>query len=324
LRILFVSYLRAVNDQQIGVLKRCLRLVAALDSRHEFFVLNFGPLFEDDPLQRSLASRITFRKEPQLSELESFLRDIAPQAVVMGECPVRGSLYKVYRAAAALGIPQFAIENYYGRVPSRLIQLKHYHIRRWLMLGEPPRSIAATWGREVVPPLIPPMAAQGLPGREGITVIGYEDDSLAMAWRILERLQVAQQVRVFAPEKRITQLPARHSYIVRSNPTDDELFSAMAQSKLVIAKGGFQQISESVWLGTPVVAKKKYGGAHALLLPPSYRPQVRLIDDERAELQAMPWISERLNCTKNSQNNSGRPGSLHIAAARLEAMLNGC
>jgi len=316
----------------MGALKRCLRLMAAMTDKYEIFSLNFGPFFEGDPLQLSLASRVTFLAETPASELDRLFRTIAPDAVVLGECPLAGSMRKAYQAAIRCGIPQFAIDNYYGRCIARIIQTAFWKIRRWLMLGLAPQPDSAkwSWGREVVPPLLPALGETASGARDGIVVIGYDRATLEMALEILRAIGQGQKVDMFCsgPSRQLLAgldfTALGHELRYHWEPEETELYQAIARSRLVLGKAGFQQIVESLSLGTPVVFRMVPGGLRPFMLPRAMRPYVQPVRDLRALPHAMPRIRDWVSHSRIVKlGNASVPGQdpVRFAASRLESMI---
>src|SRR4029077_15981403 len=112
--------------------------------------------------------------------------------------PVAGSMRKTYKAARRCGIPQFALESHYNRMISRAMQMSFRDIRRWLMLGlvDSLRPAPWSWGREVVPMLLPALDEIDPKERHGIVVMGYDRATIEMAFEILSSLRQPQEVDV--------------------------------------------------------------------------------------------------------------------------------
>jgi hypothetical protein len=307
--------------------------MSAMTAKYEIFSLNFGPLFERDPLQLSLASRVTFLTETPPSDFEQLFRTIAPDAVVLAECPLAGSMRKAYEAAGRCGIPQFAVDNYYGRCSARLTQTAFWRIRRWLLLGvvSQPGPARWSWGREVVPPLLPPINDGGVGMREGIVVMGYDRATLEMAFEILLSIRQRHQVHIFMPDSSPELLAGldfsglSHACSFHREPEESELYRTVARSRLVLGKAGFQQIVESVYLGTPIACRISSGGVMPFLMPRSIRPHMQPIQDTNAVPAAMPRILDWLNNSQGLLHGKSRDVShdaIRFAASRLEAMID--
>src|SRR4051812_34282114 len=115
-RLVFVTYFRLVPTTQIGVFKRCMRLIQHLVDDFEIHLVNFGPLPERDALFSALRPRLKIRElsEDLGNDLARMLDEVAPAAVVFGETPLRGSMRLAHRVASLRGAWQVCIENYYG------------------------------------------------------------------------------------------------------------------------------------------------------------------------------------------------------------------
>ena len=78
--LLFVTYYRVVPTAQIGVFKRCIRLMHHLVGDFDIHLLNFGPLPDGDPELAALRDRITLHDLPGDGVAEGMtriLRDVS-------------------------------------------------------------------------------------------------------------------------------------------------------------------------------------------------------------------------------------------------------
>lgn len=290
-RLVFVTYSRLVPTTQIGVFKRCLRLMQHLASDFELHLVNFGPLPERDTLFASLRPRLTLHEEFSEdlgNDLSRMFEELAPAAVVFGETPLRGSMRLAHRVASMRGLWQLCIENYYADFSGRFFPSEWPRIDRWLLLGLMPDGRAGMSAEkvEVVPPLVrfPPGGSAGVKDR--VTILGYDKQTLLMGAILLRRLPPDQKVDIIvSPEweeligKQRSTL-GRPGHRVMVLPGDEELSRAISSAKVVMGKAGYQQVVESVTLGTPIIAQMCGGGIDGGLIAPHMKPYVRFVATE--------------------------------------------
>ncbi len=331
-RVLFVSYYMLRPVGLIGVLKRCMRLASAMSDAYEISLLNFGPVPPADPLFQRIAHRVEVVSTPEnRAGLEALYARVKPAAVVFGEAPCRGMMREAYRAATHCKVQQIGIENCYLRPLNRLTQLRFLHIRRWLLLGllSRGRNTSKSLGFEVVPPLIQLPAARSTP-RNRIVVNGYDPQTLVMAFEILSSIPPGEVVDFFVPDTGVelgSDLPFSslpHEFRFHRTATDRQLSESITQAKLVLGKAGFQQIVESIMLGSSIVCQMYDSGVYPFMLPLHLKSHVQLVLTREDLARAMPriraWITEpAASVWPGSMNHTPDPVSL--AAGRLEAMI---
>lgn len=315
----------------MGVLKRVTRLARHLIGKYDITLLHFG-FIPDDPLIAEtlplLCVRIATEEDP--ASVERFLAELAPRYIVFGEAPLSGVLRRVYRIAASHGLRQAAIDNYYGDLSVWSFCRGWPAIDRWLLLGlDDRRAASGDIVVDIVPPLLdPPRGA--VRARAGVTVLGYDDDTLRSAMELLERLPPPTLATIYTLPASIESVSAwaaagRRHVDVSGLPTDESLSSALAESALVVCKNGFQQMIEALLLGAPVVARTCTGGVAAELLPENMRRWVRYVgdgDDVRSVLlDACLWVASPARLPWNELAERGANGTGY-AASRLANLLD--
>lgn len=306
-KIVFVTYYRLVPTGQIGIFKRCLRLMSRLLDRFEIHQVNFGPLPKQDPLFASVEPHVTFHtvdNAPVLGQkLEEVFSELDPVAIVIGEAPMRGSMRTSSLVARRLGIWQIALDNFYGELCYSELPERWPQIDRWLLLGL--TSDGAPNERHehllVTPPLVQFPETNGA-GRDRITVIGYDQETLINACRLLRRLPSDLPVDFFiAPQWQATlveqglDLEAPHRRVLVL-PPDHEIYSSMRRSRFLFGKAGFQQVVEGIALGAPIVCQACGGGLADYLVATYLKPYVRFVESDaefgRLLLDLAGWLLE--------------------------------
>lgn len=289
-RLLFFTYYRIVPTAQMGIFKRCLRLIRHLADDFEIHLVNYGPLPDEDVLFRELRPRIRVH-EPTGDELGEDLVAIfdavAPAAVVHGEAPLRGSMRLSHRIASARGLWQICVDNYYGDLLTSVLCSEWPRIDRWLLLGLAGADAANPGGAvEIVPPFVRFPATYERAPRDRIVVLGYDKRTLLTGVRLLGRLPAAARVDILiAPQWRRFLAGSgldlsRPGLRVLVLPGDDDLYASLSRARLAVGKAGFQQVVECVSLGTPILCQYCGGGIDSSLLPAHLHPFVRFVDGE--------------------------------------------
>lgn len=335
-RLVFVTYFRLVPTTQIGVFKRCMRLIQHLVSDFEIHLVNFGPLPERDALFTELRPRLRLQELPDDglgNALSRMLEEIAPEAIVLGETPLRGSMRLAHRVASTRGVWQVCIENYYGDFAGGFFPAEWPRIDRWLLLGLMPGGQAgASAGRvEIVPPLVrfPPGGAGG--ERDRVTILGYDQQTLLMGALLLRRLPPSQQADiVVSPEwealiEKQRETLGRPGHRVLVLPGDDELSRSISRARLVLGKAGYQQVVESVALGAPIVCQICGGGVDEQLIAPHLRPYVRFVateeDLERVMFDVAGWLLDPPSLPWGAALGAVVPEPAAHAARRLRELV---
>jgi hypothetical protein len=114
--LLFFTYYRVVPTAQMGIFKRCLRLIRHLAGDFDIRLVNYGPLPEEDALFSEIRPLIELHDPVgELGEaLVAIFEAVRPAAVIHGEAPLRGSMRLSHRIASAFELWQICIDNYHG------------------------------------------------------------------------------------------------------------------------------------------------------------------------------------------------------------------
>ena len=181
--ILFFTYYRVTPVGQMGVFKRCIRLMPLLLDEFDVHLVNFGPLPEREAAFASVRDRIVVHEVPDAevgAAVERVLRRVEPRAVILGEAPVRGSMRVAHRAAQRLGIWQIGLENTYHRQFAPYIAREWPSVDRWLLIGLLEHGLPERLSAQcsAVPPLVRFPERFGALARDRIAVIGYDSESL--------------------------------------------------------------------------------------------------------------------------------------------------
>ncbi len=292
---------------QIGVLKRCLRLIQELVEDFEIHLLNFGPLPDKDPLVKAMLSRIYLHHflNPELGPaIMDIYQKLQPNSIILGEAPLAGSMRTAYRVGVSLGLNQIGIDNYYGRFSTGLLKAFWPGVDRWLQIGllengQPNLSLDKI---EIVSPLIRFPVNFGNLARDRICLLGYDQQTLQMGLRLIPKLPPSEKMDIFVSptfegymERLVGSNSRGPNLRIHGLPTDSYLCQVIAMSKFMIAKNGFQQIVEGVNLGAPVICKVAPGGVDELLLPKHLKPFIRYVqteqDMDRIMVDMMLWLA---------------------------------
>ena len=289
--IVFFTYTRFVPTAQMGVFKRCIRLMGRLADELDIHLVNYGPL-PNDPLFEGIRPRIRVLDPPgdDLGPgLTRMLARIAPRAVVLGEAPLRGSMRISHRAATSLGIWQVCIDNHYGDFVERRFPSEWPSIDRWLLLGLPRMARAVCPNEKIVtvPPLVQVQRPAEILEPDRVCLIAYDRNTLFTATQMLEFLPPSETIDLVAApggKQWLSQIGfdfTRPGLRLLTAPDDAELCGSMARAKFVFGKAGFQQIVESIALGAPILCRLCGGGVDESVIPPHLRPNVRFIGSGR-------------------------------------------
>ncbi|MCZ6691153.1 MAG: hypothetical protein O7H41_16325 [Planctomycetota bacterium] len=314
-RPLFVSYASMDEFPMIGVYKRCLRLMRPLMALGvEATLLHFGERLPLDALVRTVLKRADVRQIGLGAPPTAFfdvLREVQPSIVVLGETPVRGYLATLHRAAASMGIRQICIENYYGHSHSRVHMDRWPDISGWLFLGLPDTGSWGWMGRRVclAPPLLARRAALDSKPAADLTILAYDAHVARFGYDLLRRLS-PPLVPTIVTTKPLQGLfggqRTRIRQAVLPLPSETAYRQLLSRSRLVVCKNGFQQMAESLSVGTPVICPSVYGGVPPELVPPHMAPYIRISDPTAPDWRRiistvrslpfhrvdMPWLKE--------------------------------
>jgi hypothetical protein len=335
IRVLFVTYASVPTDSSgtsmIGVIKRCARLIAGLPRCDlEPQLLHFGPMPQHDPLLAEVLPSLeghTIGSTNSEDALRQLYARIKPDVLVLGEGPGEGMMGTASNVAAAEGIPQICVENFYSpRQPDLFVRFSPA-IDQWLLLGLPngspfgrisPRAVLA-------PPLLPEDVA--LPrDRAKVTILGYDPTVARVGLEFLHRLPTGTTARLIGRlppgiEKPGTAPPAS----IVPPPTDAELRGFLQTSRLIICKSGFQQMVESLASGTPAIVHDAAGGVPEFWLHGSLRPFLRYFpangDWSRVLAAAGIWLSRRPSMPWTAMIKSLRHPA-RVASEALEQLVH--
>jgi hypothetical protein len=283
--LVFVTYYRTAPTGQMGVFKRCTRLMAQLTGDFHVHLVNFGPLPEAEAHFESFRHRITIHEAPEegLGEaLHTLLERVQPRAVILGEAPLRGKMRLAHRVAAGLGLWQIGLENVFDRRWPDYGEREWPAIDRWLLIGLlengfPERLTGKTLA---VPPLVRFPPDFGTLERDRVTIIGYDVQSLRMGIRVLQLLPQDARADLFiSPQGRglVESGPNLHVFEL---PGDATIFDSIAHARFVVGKSGYNQIAESLLLGAPILARVRGGAMRDEWILPHMRPYVRILSSE--------------------------------------------
>lgn len=332
--LVFVTYYRLVPTGQIGIFKRCIRLMSGLLDDFDIHLVNFGPLPEQDALFAAIRPRITVYDPPEddLGDwLEALFRRLQPAGAVIGESPLRGSLRLAHRVASHVGVWQVAMDNYYGPLYAERLPIEWPKIDRWLLLGLPETGAPTERrdGTEIIPPLVRfPVAATT---RDHVCVIGYDKQTLLSGARFAERVLprfpvdflIAPRWRPFFERQGLDLDDPRIQ--VHELPSDQVIYDTMSRARLVFGKAGYQQVVEGLALGAPIVCQAAGGGLEAHLVAGHLRPWVRFLaadgdlDALLAEIE--PWLRTPVE-TPGQVVQQAIPDPIAFGASRLGALVD--
>ncbi|HEX6086961.1 MAG TPA: hypothetical protein VF266_20700 [Thermoanaerobaculia bacterium] len=322
--LVFVTYYRVTPVGQMGVFKRCTRLIERLAGDYDIHLVNFGPLPERDAQFAAIRDSITVHAaEGNADALLRLFGALRPQAVVFGEAPLRGAMRLAHRIASHLGLHQIAIENTYDRRFAWTITSEYPGIDQWLLMGPLENGFPERLSEKVlaVPPFIRYPEHFGTLARDRVTVVGYDLASLALGIHLLQFLEPGEAVDFFVtPEGRaMLEGIERPNMRVLELPDDATIFDSMARAKYVVGKSGYGQITEALMLGAPMVARLRGGGIGDETLPHFLKPHVRILRGED-ELRGVPELPPPARFAGVA---SLIPDAVDFAARALRSLIDG-
>jgi hypothetical protein len=287
-RILFFTYYRLVPTGQIGVFKRCMRLIDKLPEEFEIHLVNYGPLPEGDMLFSKVQPRLQIHQLPGLNLgtwLKKLLEEVRPNAVVHGEAPLRGNMRLSHRVCSSLGIPQVAIDNYYGEYVEQHLLAEWPNIDCWLLLGliDQGQAARSNGKLEIMPPFVQFPPNHGRQLRDRVVVMGYDRQTLITGIDLIKRLPSGHKIDVLITrewESLLDGLRERPGLRVLVLPNDAELYDSLSHAKVVFGKAGFQQVVESIGMGAPIICQSCGGGIGPENLAGYLQPYVRFVSEE--------------------------------------------
>lgn len=260
-----------------------------------------------------LADRVRLRRpRPEETATELVLKGLDLDVVVFGENPLTGPMQLISRDAHALGIPQVAIDNDLSRDQIEALHRSAPEVDAWFLLGLGMADPASPGPCPAVtaPPLL---AARGNGGGEAaLTILGYEPHVALAGARFLHACPAGTVGRLVAPplrpaHRRACERAAAPAPLTFVESPDEHAYRALLESsRVVFCKNGFQQIVESLAVGTPVVAVQMSGGVEGFTLAEAMTRHVRFVTGARAgwdealaatrrwlvSRPPMPWTAE--------------------------------
>jgi hypothetical protein len=304
--LLFVTYYRVAPVGQLGVFKRCSRMMERLLDNYDVHLVHFGGLPQGEPTFAAIADRVVVHDIPLDTPgdgIERAMRRARPDAVVFGEAPLRGPFRLSHRVATSLGLWQVGVENAFDREFAAYARREWPDIDRWLFFGmlDVPVPTRLSADSAVVPPLLRFPEGFGSFPRDRITVIAYDQQTLLTAARLLTLLPACRKIDFFvSAESRAIVAErgiARASDDVRilEFPSDATIYDSLSRARIVLGKAGYGQIVESLQLGARIVCRSCVGGINDGLLPEVMRPYVLIVrsDDDLARHlpQVTAWLA---------------------------------
>jgi glycosyltransferase involved in cell wall biosynthesis len=137
-----------------------------------------------------------------------------------------------------------------------------------------------------------------------LTIFGYDPQIAALGVELLARLPAGTTARMIstnlseAQRRAFTQRAGAARLSFAPIPSDGWFRASLASSALVFCKNGFQQIVESLAVGTPAIAVPVAGGVPEEFLDGELRPFVHYLSErpdpwEEALARARQWMAER-------------------------------
>ncbi|MGD8568077.1 MAG: hypothetical protein PVJ39_08310 [Gammaproteobacteria bacterium] len=312
-RTLFVSYDCSAGlgsgPTMIGVLKRGLRLIDCMPPN--LLVphwLHWGQLEIDDPLIQRMAREIppltvpwqpgprrngvipyilgiicerATRRAGQIKYLRRLFDRLQPDLIVLGEAPLAGLLNLAHEAALDLSIPQLVIDNYYNESQPQRFTHEWPAVNQWLLVGLSRQGQYGRIGKQTV--LIPPLLTKSISPstrRVDLTILGYDSKVTELGIALLTALPAGTTAHLIHRDLSTEQIDALRLRIgvrrlsTQTMPEDLQLRDCLRGSRVVVCKNGFQQMVESLAVGTPVATYEAGGGVPQHLLNKQFQPFV--------------------------------------------------
>ena len=354
MRVFIVAYCfgGATGQTLIGVYKRALRVGHALCARgHDvFFSCTGRENYRDDMTERA-EQRMKFLDWPWARSLHegaeynrqqtlAALRRAAPDVVVIGEAPLAGSLLEVTLAAAELGVPVVCLDNAYSPYSAAGFCVLHGSMYDGVVLTGPSSFYTSRPPDFLlqVPPYIDSsqdearafLEERGLGGRRVITVLAYDESVEALGASLLAKLQRDDVAAVFISHRpdtcrrRLETLPAAvRDRVGVIQPLDDRRhFGLLQESRLVIGKCAFMQVSECLSLRTPIIGFHFQGDFHLNFIPGKCRRFAHMTSDTAADERTVARARRFLDLTPADMRvvHDGRLGAADRTVTFLEEL----
>lgn len=354
MKVFIVAYCFGGSTQQnlIGVYKRALRVGHALcDRGHEVSFYCAGRGNYRDEMTEAAERRMTFRDwswtrpfgagaEQNRQNTLAALRSAEPDVVVIGEAPLAGPLLELTLAAAELPVPVVCLDNAYNPDAAEQFCTHHGSMYDGLVLTGPSSfhtKRAPPYLRQV-PPFIDAspqeararLAELGLLGRRIVTVLAYDPNVETLGRSLLARLGEEDIGAVFVthrPEscaERLAALPATvrdRARVIR--PLDDRRhFGLLQESRLVVGKCAFMQVSECLSLRTPIIGFYFTGDFHLDLVPDVCHAFAHMTSDPDADSETVARARRFLDGALPDMHavHDGSFGATSATAAFLEQL----
>jgi hypothetical protein len=303
--ILFVTYYRVAPVGQLGVFKRCCRMMEVLLDDLDVHLMHFGGLPQGDAEFAAVSERVAVHEIPGDgggAAIEHVMRSVRPEAVIFGEAPLRGPFRLSHRIATSLRLWQVGIENVFDRNFPTYARSEWPDIDRWLFFGMFDSAVPARLSPEsaVVPPLLRFPPGFGSFERDRISVIAYDRQTLLTAARLLHLLPEWQRIDFFVSSETRKLMEERCVARDRSErrvlefPDGATIYDSLSRARLVFGKAGYGQIVESLQLGARIVCRSCPGGISDGLLAAVMRPYVLILRADHELPGRLPLIEEWL------------------------------
>jgi hypothetical protein len=268
-------------------------------------------------------------------ETLAVLRAAAPDVVVIGEAPLAGVLLELALCASELRIPVVVLDNAYNGYFVEEFCRRHGPICDGVVLSGPSsfRMSRPPDFLTQVPPYIDAAPAEardlcdslGLAGRHIMTVLAYDANVEMLAVSIAARLERDDVGVVFLtnqPDRcllRVLSLPdpIRQQARVLAPLADRLHFGLLAESRLVIGKCAFMQVSECLTLRTPIIGYYYRGDFHLGFIPEECRPFAHMTSDIAADDETVARARHFLDLPPGDMR-AVHDGELGSAAATAE------
>ena len=351
MRVFIVAYCFGGLTRQtlIGVYKRALRVGHALCDRghHVTFFCAGREHYHDDMAERA-ERRMEFVDWPWKRPLHegaddnrrntlAALRDAAPDIVLIGEAPLAGALLEVTLAAVELGLRVACLDNAYNPYNCEEFCRRHGPIFDGVILtgpssfhtARPPGSSCRFRRISILHLRTRAFLEQlGLGARRIMTVLAY-DASVEALGVDLRKLRIDDVGAVFISHRlescrrRLEQLPAEMQDRARDRPLDDRRhFGLLQESRLVVGKCAFMQVSECLSLQTPIIGFYFQGDFHLDYIPDECRPFAHMSSDTTGDEETLDRARQFLALTPWDMRavHHGRLGAAESTVTFLEQL----
>jgi hypothetical protein len=333
--ILVFTYYRVAPVGQLGVFKRCTRMIEGLVDDFDVHLVHFGSLPAESQYE-AIRDRLVTHEVPGdavAATLERIFDEVRPEAIVLGEAPLRGSLRLAHRMATRRGIWQVGVENIFYREFAVHATSEWPAVDRWLLLGLLESGGAERLSRQcaAVPPLLRFPAGFGSFVRDRISIIAYDRLTLLTALRVLELLPRSLRADVFvSPETQALlqengTLEGRPGVRVLMFPDDATIYDSLARARVVFGKAGYGQIVESLQLGARILCRACPGGINDELVSLAIRPYVHILPSDLEFPALTPMLDRWLAAPPVNdwaEVAVQHPDTIAVAASTLRELLD--